>query len=70
MYGGETGIGRGKAPHSASLRSAPLPHDVGERKGAKHAAGASSPPSIGGEVPSEARRSGGRPEAINSNSEF
>jgi len=32
----------------------------GERKGAKHAAGVSSPPSIGGEVAREARRSGDR----------
>jgi fructoselysine-6-P-deglycase FrlB-like protein len=35
-------------PHSASLRSAPLPRSTGERKGAKPAAGISSTPRSGG----------------------
>ena len=61
----EAAIVAGDDPLSASLRSAPLPHAVGERKGAKFAASASSPPSIGGEVARPelvegANRSGGR----------
>ena len=48
------------SPHSASLCSAPPPTQKGERKGARRAAGSSSPPSIGGEVVFGANRSGGR----------
>src|SRR5690606_24996020 len=51
-------------PHSVLLRKPPPPRSAGERKRARLAAAVSSPPSIGGEVPTpdliQGRRSGGR----------
>jgi len=46
-------------PHSVSASPIYLSPSKGERKGVALAIGLSSPPSIGGEVAREARRSGG-----------
>ena len=58
LWGGQSHMARVTPTPPRSARH--LSPSKGERKGARLAAGVSSPPSIGGEVVREARRSGGR----------